>query len=233
MSEIAADLVNDRISRPSYEPTSHRLDDLVTPGDQWSPEPMPKGPEDSSSDARLQEQCQLPPSAPETELAPPCNLLPDGPVGATDVYMDDFIQSYQGSPSHLLRARRGLFHTIDDILSRPQPGEDRPEAISTKKLLKGDGCWTTRKELLGWIVDTIRQTLELPPHRKSQLADVFESLRGLRRISAKRWARTLGQLRFVCRAIPGSVALFSALQWAKNKAGSNRIRVTNAVTPRT
>jgi len=229
MSETATDLINDRIDSPDYEPPPHRLDNLVTTGDHWDPEPMLKGPEDSASDARLQEHCQPPRSSPEIERAPPSNLLADRPVGATDVYMDDFIQAYQGAPSHLLRARRGLFHTMDDILSQPAPGEERPEAISTKKLLKGDGCWTTRKELLGWIVDTVRQTLELPPHRKSQLADVFESLRGLKRVSAKKWARTLGQLRFVCRAILGSVSLFSALQWAKNKAGSNRIRVTKPV----
>jgi hypothetical protein len=32
----------------------------------------------------------------------------------------------------------------------------------SKKLLKGDGCWTTRKVVLGWLLDTVRQTIELP-----------------------------------------------------------------------
>jgi len=105
MSETATDLINDRIDSPDYEPPPHRLDNLVTTGDHWDPEPMLKGPEDSASDARLQEHCQPPRSSPETERAPPSNLLADRPVGATDVYMDDFIQAYQGAPSHLLRAR--------------------------------------------------------------------------------------------------------------------------------
>ena len=44
-------------------------------------------------------------------------------------------------------------------------------------------------------------------------------------MSAKKWRSILGKLRFVSVAIPGSAGLFSALQWAQNQAGNNRIRV--------
>ncbi|MCA1807794.1 MAG: hypothetical protein LC687_08115, partial [Actinobacteria bacterium] len=48
-------------------------------------------------------------------------------------------------------------------------------------------------------------------------------------MNAKKWASYLGKLRFVSVAIPGSAGLFSALQWAQNKAKGNRIRVNRFV----
>jgi len=116
------------------------------------------------------------------------------------------------------------------VLARPEADEPhRNEAVSLKKLLKGDSSWNTRKLILGWIVDTIRQTIELPPHQKDTLAEIFEELASLKRVSAKKWASYLGRLRFVSVAIPGSSGLFSALQWVQNKAGTNRIRVNQFV----
>ena len=72
----------------------------------------------------------------------------------------------------------------------------------------------------------MRQTLELPPHRKQLLADIFTHLASVRRVSHKKWQQYLGQLRFVSVAIPGSAGLFSALQLALNKAKGNRVRIT-------
>ena len=82
---------------------------------------------------------------------------------------------------------------------------------------------------MGWIVDTIRQTIELPPHRKETLASIFKELASLKRVNSKKWASYLGKLHFVLVAIPGSAGLFSALQWAQNKAKGNRIRVNRFV----
>ena len=130
-----------------------------------------------------------------------------------------------------MKALRGhLLHAIDQVLARPLITEKhRNEAISLKKLLKGDGSWNTRKLILGWIIDTIRQTIELPPHRKESLAQIFEELSQVKRVNYKKWRSYLGRLRFVSVAIPGSAGLFSALQWAQNQAGTNRIRVNRFV----
>jgi hypothetical protein len=151
-------------------------------------------------------------------------------VGDTDVFVDDFIQLGQGGPKRLKALRGHLLRAIDQVLAQPTAKEShRNEAISLKKLLKGDGSWNTRKLILGWIVDTIRQTIELPPHRKETLAAIFEELASLKRVNSKKWASYLGKLRFVSVAIPGSAGLFSALQWAQNKAQGNRIRVNRFV----
>ena len=104
------------------------------------------------------------PSGPsDSEIAPPSNRPFTKPVGTTDVFVDDFIQLGQGGPKRMRAIRRHLWHAVDGSLATPESvGLERPEAISLKKLLKGDGSWTTRKVLLGWLVDTIRQTIELP-----------------------------------------------------------------------
>ena len=117
--------------------------------------------------------------------------------------------------------------TVDDVLAQPLPDEShRAEAVSLKKLLKGDGSWGTRKLILGWIIDTLHQTLEIPAYRKTMLANIFEDLKGRKRVGQKRWQSILGQLRFVSVAIPGSAGLFSALQLALNKAEQNRVKIT-------
>jgi hypothetical protein len=147
------------------------------------------------------------------------------PVGNTDVFVDDFIQLGQGGPKRLKALQGHLLRAIDQVLARPAAEEThRNKAILLKKLLKGDGSWNTRKLILGWIVDTICQTIELPPHCKEMLAAIFKELASLKRVnSTRKWASYLGKLRFVSVAIPGSAGLFSVLQWAQNKAKGNRI----------
>ena len=84
-----------------------------------------------------------------------------------------------------------------------------------KKFLKGDGCWTTRKTVLGWVVDTVAETLELPPHRRSRLHEILDGIAPTqRRISTKTWHKVIGELRSMVAAIPGSRGLFSTLQEA-------------------
>jgi hypothetical protein len=93
------------------------------------------------------------------------------------VLVDDFIQVAKGGPKPLNRVQRHLFNTIDTVLDQPLPGEThRNEAVSLKKFRKGDRSWSTRKEILGSIIDTVHQTIKLPAHRKLTLATIFQDL---------------------------------------------------------
>jgi hypothetical protein len=87
------------------------------------------------------------------------------PLQYTDVYFDDFVMAAQGSHAKLRRHRQTLFHEIDKVLLLLEPTDSphRTEPTSVKKLGKGDTQWSTRKNILGWIVDTVRHTIELPP----------------------------------------------------------------------
>ena len=123
--------------------------------------------------------------------------------------------------------RRHLWHAVDQALAQPaETSNKRPEAISIKKPRKGDGSWTTRKTLLGWVVDATRQTLELPPHRKLELAKLLDNLCRARRITRKRYERALGKLRFVAAAMQGAQGLFGAFQLALNNSCKGRSPVS-------
>ena len=70
------------------------------------------------------------------------------PLANADVFVDDFIQLGQPGPRRMHAARHHLWCAVDQVLARPaKTSDDQPEAISLKKLRKGDGSWTTRKVL--------------------------------------------------------------------------------------
>jgi hypothetical protein len=129
--------------------------------------------------------------------------------------MDDFLGLVQGPQSVRLATRRTLFECLDTVF-RPLAPEDNPrrkEPNSTKKLAKGDGAWATRKVMLGWVLDTVRRTIELPPHRLERLFELLESIpTHQRRTSRRKWQQLLGEVRSMILAIPGGRGLLSQLQ---------------------
>ena len=114
-----------------------------------------------------------------------------------DVFVDDFIACVQG-PNRGCQVRRILFQAIDSVF-RPLEESDpstRREPISMKKLLQGDCSWGTIKTVLGWIINTVTQTIHLPEHRQQRLAKILAEIqKSQKRISIKRWHRVLGELR--------------------------------------
>ena len=53
-------------------------------------------------------------------------------------------------------------HSIDQIFAQPDERTlNRKEAVSEKKMNKGDRGWSQWKEILGWILDTHKGTIEL------------------------------------------------------------------------
>jgi hypothetical protein len=100
----------------------------------------------------------------------------------------------QGNARRRRIAHRILFHAIDEVIRPLDPSHAfHQEPLSIKKLLKGDGCWGTSKMILGWLIDTVKQTLELPPHRYEWLCAIFDDLWGRKRVSLKQRQQTLGR----------------------------------------
>ena len=233
MSETVCDLTNMGLrSGHLLRTPEHRLSEEAEAQDDrdTSMEPRELEPETREADTLLQSLPTAGLLSPDpVGPVPPSNRPFSKPIAVTDVYVDDFVQLGQGSPTKLNAVRNCFFHTLDQVLRQPEPGENRNEAVSLKKLRKGDSSWHTRKTIVGWTLDFIRQTLELPPHRKVELVELFESLRDRKRVSERRWRKALGKLRFITRGVPGSKGLLSALQLALNRASDGRIRITSAV----
>jgi hypothetical protein len=232
MSETVCDLANRAIQSNKPADTEHRLEAQAGVDNDlsYSWEPRDKEPEQASANKALEPYSgtALTSTKPEA-AAPPSNMPFKKPVGTTDVFMDDYIQVGQGGAKRMRKLRRHLLEAVDQVLAQPGTDSHRNEAISLKKLRTGDGSRTTRKVVLGWVLDTIRQTMELPPHRKLLLANIFQDLQGRKRISRKTWERYLGQLRFVSIAIPGSAGLFSALQLALTRTKGNQVRINKSL----
>jgi len=115
---------------------------------------------------------------------------------------------------------------------RPLDKHDSPyckHVPSKKKLQKGDSYPVTCKVILGWVVNSLEQTLELPPHQKQRLTDIFEYLRGRSRVGLTQWQKILGELRSMAIGIPGSRGLFSLLQNEIKFSDQGRIRLTAAM----
>jgi hypothetical protein len=151
------------------------------------------------------------------------------PVQYVDIYVDDYIGLVQGGPPRQNRVRRILFESID-LIFRPLSPDDpdtRQEPISVKKLLKGDGAWRTRKTILGWVVDSVCHTIELPPGRLLRLQAILDELPETKtRIATKQWEQLLGKLCSMVLAVPGLRGLFSLLQETLCHKERQRIRIT-------
>lgn len=213
-TETIADVANQRILKHDWGP-SHRL----------------------TQDANSQPPPKPPPLVYDLSAAVPTPTTRDPhlatsrrrKLAAVEVYMDDFIAAAQGRPADLQRIRDTLLHTVDDVF-RPLDSIDsaaRKEPISVKKLRQGDACWSTCKEVLGWLINTEDMTLTLTQRRTDRLHqllfEAFPSHR--RRARTQDWQKLLGELRSMTLAIPGAKGLFSVLQHALRSATASKRRV--------
>jgi hypothetical protein len=115
------------------------------------------------------------------------------------------------------------------MVLRPLDSEDsdhRQEPASTKKMAKGDTSRATPKVILGWIIDTLDNTISFPAHRLARIREVLASIApSQRRVSLKKWQQVLGELRSTALAIPAAIGLLSALQEALKTSDGNRVRL--------
>jgi hypothetical protein len=86
------------------------------------------------------------------------------PVDNWDVYVDAFIGLAQGNATRRKRVKCALLHSLDRVFRglNDTDGPHRQEPASVNKLLKGDATWATRKTVLGWVLDTVDKTIQLP-----------------------------------------------------------------------
>ena len=153
------------------------------------------------------------------------------PTACVDVYVDDFLLLAQ-TLAQQRKVLRATLTAIDDVF-RPVDSADprhRKEPASIKKMLKGDASWSTNKRILGWDIDTVTETLHLPPHRHERLIEVLSWISPPnRRLSTRKWHQLLGELRSMAPALPGTRGLFSAMQEALSHGDAHRVRLNHHV----
>jgi hypothetical protein len=230
ITETVADVANERIQR-HLQPLGHRMDRIAN-----SRCDNPNGPQGLVSTGLFPATGTVSTAVPlpTQNPSPGLRAFHNQPIGKFDIYVDDFLGIAQGGARTRNRIRRILFHTLDEVL-RPKDPEDVParqEPISIKKLQKGDANWSTSKQMLGWLIDTVQSTITLPPHRLARLRTILSGIApGQHRVSIQKWQQMLGELRAMAIAIPGARGIFSHLQAAlqTRHVTHGRIRVSQHV----
>jgi hypothetical protein len=112
----------------------------------------------------------------------PCHNLQtrfnNKPVAAHDLYMEDFVSMVQGNYKRRRQAKRSLLHSLNEVFRALHLNDhaSRQESASIKNFLKGDGNWATQKVVLGWLLETFQQTIDLPPYRVDRLLLLLSSI---------------------------------------------------------
>ena len=130
------------------------------------------------------------------------------------VFVDDFISLViprcQADLDHVAAS---ILHGIHDLF--PPDEDDNEDPVSLKKLLKGDGAWELRKELLGWIFDGRYKTIELAPSkvadRLALLDDCLKQARRGKSIPMDTFQKLVGKLQDTAMGIPGGAGLMTPL----------------------
>ena len=88
----------------------------------------------------------------------------------------------------------------------------------------------TWKVVLGWLINTICQTIELPPHRVDRFLEILASVPpDQTRIALTKWQQLLGELRSMALGLPGAQGLFSHLQEAFRHHDGKRVQLNRGV----
>ena len=209
VTETAADVMNHRLPQAKEEPP-HRLELVALPPTVVSTAPTEIA---AANATRIPSAAPIATATPVPTLQPTTAIHTPGyrrPIRYANVYVDDFLALIQGNKHQRLQTMRTILHVLDLVLRPldPSDGNFRQEPASVKKLKKGDANWSTKKVVLGWAVDTVAKTIELPPHHVEQLHLILDSIQpNQKRTTAKVWHKLLGELRSMALAIPGARGL--------------------------
>jgi hypothetical protein len=131
------------------------------------------------------------------------------------VYVDDYcLAAVEDSTGTLLqRTARATLHAIHGVFPTPAATgtPDAKDPISEKKLAKGDARWDTTKEILGYWLDGVNRTVQLPPSRADNLLQEVKSILKKKRVPLKRFRSIAGRLQHAARILPAAKAFFTPL----------------------
>ena len=139
------------------------------------------------------------------------------PWAAIEVFVDDFMVMAQDK-SRLEHLSRSVLHAVEQVFPPPAitghvGGKD---PISEKKILKGEADWHTSKEVLGWLLDGDKRTVQLPPDKATAYAQEIRLLlrKTSRRVQLKRFREIVGRLRFAALCLPTGRSFMTPLNMA-------------------
>jgi hypothetical protein len=144
--------------------------------------------------------------------------VPDsaGTVTSFEVFVDDFIgMTNHISNANLRHLSRAMINGIHSIFPPPEiTAHSGGDPISEKKLLKGEGVWSFKKEILGWDIDGANFTIQLPPAKCDNIINLIRKIMKSDRTSLNKYQKLAGKLQHASFGMPCGRALFTPLQMA-------------------
>jgi hypothetical protein len=133
-----------------------------------------------------------------------------------EVFVDDFIgATNNGAYNHLRQVSRSMIHGIHSIFPPPEISKHNGEdPISESKIAKGEGLWSTEKEILGWIFNGKEYTIRLPEKKVKDIILQIRKILQKKRSSLNRYQRLAGKLQHASYGLPGGRGFFSPIQMA-------------------
>jgi hypothetical protein len=201
LSEIACDLSNDLARNPGWDPQRH----LSPHSNKLPPEPLLE-----------------PPTIPFATAEPLSVPLPDDDEPKSEVYIDDLFNCFL--QQHLVRGREILPFVLQ-LLGRPPDAGDpieRDDVLSISKFL-AEATPSEVKTILGWVVDTRRLLLSLPPNKVRAWSDsILAMLANPRRVSYEDLDTLIGRLNHCGFLIPQARHFMGRIRAAKHSASKRR-----------
>jgi hypothetical protein len=130
-----------------------------------------------------------------------------------EVFVDDYVALIQADSTTAVRHyTRALLHAIHQIFPRANPGQEAEDPVSQKKLIRDkEGVWATRKEILGWIIDGVVRTIELPPDKIDKMTTAIAAVLRRKHCQKKKLQSLLGKLNHAAFGIPAGRGLLQPL----------------------
>jgi hypothetical protein len=144
------------------------------------------------------------------------NEKEEGEISLLEVFVDDFIgMTNNTSIQHLRKMSRAMIEGIHSVFPPPSiSGHNGQDPVSEPKLAKGEGTWAYEKEVLGWILNGQRGTLQLPIAKCQAIRLLIRKILKSKRISLNKFQKLAGKLQHASFGIPGGAGLFSPIQMA-------------------
>jgi hypothetical protein len=122
------------------------------------------------------------------------------------VYVDGFILAAVEDPSGelLQKTARATLHAIHSVFQPPSATGtlDAKDPILEKKLANRDARCDTKKEILGYWLNGVDHTIQLPPSQATDLLKEGRAMLKKQRVPSKRFRSLMGRLQHTARILP-------------------------------
>jgi hypothetical protein len=156
----------------------------------------------------------------------PLRARAEVPSKLLHVYVDDFWYASMESKDgcHIPRICCASLHGIHSYFPQPEvTGHvDGKEPISNPKLDKGNGNFTSNKEMIGFLFDGIKRTVRLPPAKAAAYIKEMHRILHWKSVPLKVLQTVVGKLRHASIILPAARGFFTPIN-AAMRGGSMSI----------